>query len=100
MSDTYTWARIENMLSEQIIGLCDPTPISKDLDWFDDDETRAKICSYNSENDNDTVHYNQGLKKDTLRKDIFETDPKYAGKPVSRKTLCKQWGMKSCEGET
>ena len=78
-------------LSEQIIGLCDPTPNSRTLDWFDDDdndETKAKLCNY-SENDT----HNEGLTKSTLRKNRFETDPKYAGKPVSRKALGKQWGL-------
>ena len=34
-------------LSEQILSLTDPTPTERgEIDWFEEDETKAKVCDY------------------------------------------------------
>lgn len=83
-------------LSQQISSLCDPTPSLKETyDWSDDDESKAKLCTYNEEEEESNeqaVSHRVGKKRrSSLRKDAFEADPKYAGKPVSRKVLGQTW---------
>lgn len=79
-------------VSAQILELCDPTPNSVDLDWFDDhDKDRAKLCDYNEADDAEPNEHEGLLNMSSLRRPAFESDPRYAGKTVSRKALDAHW---------
>lgn len=80
-------------LSQQISSLCDPTPSLSEPQYdSDNDDNNARLCQYNEEDEDDTDIVSLGRKRrSSLRRDRFESDPKYAGKLVSRKALKKKW---------
>ena len=87
-------------VSAQILQLCDPAPNSVDLDWFDDnDKDCAKLCDYNEADDVEpNVHEGGLLNRSSLRRPAFESDPRYAGKTVSRKALDAHWEISDGTG--
>ena len=94
-------SRPENTLSEQILSLTDPTPTERgEIDWFEEDESKAKVCDYVEEES--IEQFNHLPPKKSLRGTVFDNDTRYAGKSVSRRTLDETWtsidelGMLQC----
>ena len=77
-------------LSEQILSLTDPTPTERgEIDWFEEDETKAKVCDHVEEES--IEQFSHLPPKKSLRGSMFDDDPRYAGKSVSRRTLDETW---------
>ena len=57
------------------------------IDWFEDDETKAKVCDYVEEES--IKQFSHLPPKKSPRGNMFDDDPRYAGKSVSRRNLDK-----------
>ena len=86
----YSKGRKAPSLSEQILSLTDPTPTERgEIDWFEEDETKAKVFDYVEEES--IEQFSHLPPKKSLRWNMFDDDPRYVGKSVSRRTLDETW---------
>lgn len=71
-------------LSQQLADLLTPKPadFGEEAEAENAPETAARVCDYEY---GEEEHFDVG--KGYLKRDLTEDDPRYAGKPVSRKTL-------------
>ncbi|KAJ8924345.1 hypothetical protein NQ315_007141 [Exocentrus adspersus] len=72
-------------LAEKIAGVLNTTPASFDPEDENIDDTRAKLFDYDEENEEEEVVLSN-LRKQKLQL-LEDTDPRYTGKIISRKSL-------------